>query len=614
MRRRTQSPALIATSLTLVAAGLAGLLSYAAEQPAASAAPPEENAFGRRLVAKMGCAGCHAIADPAFEGLPKIGPDLRRIAAKTNAGWAYKWIESPRSLRPTTWMPHFFDQEEELEKVAEIRAMVAYLFARSEPAESYPDPPAGDAAKGEERFQTRGCTACHLRDEAARREDGYPEVFRYHGPNLVGLGSKVSAGWLFAWLKNPKHHAPDTKMPDLRLSDEEAADLTAYLMTSRDASYEGFEPPAASADEVRELLLRDLQAEGMSAADAAARVDALDPAEREIFLGELTIGRYGCYACHHVAGFEDRPPPASELTPAALADFSGHVGGDDAGTLPQPVYHLSERELAALRGRLSDLQAAPTDPRAQALVAGRKLATTYNCQGCHLVEGEGHAIKATIEDVGMLPPNLKSEGARVQDDWLTGYLRDPSTIRLRPWLTVEMPTFGFSADELDALLAYFAAIEPRAYAPLPPPGSPAAKDVAVGQEVFNLFQCARCHPAGADAAAALGLTAANLAPSLEIGHRRLRYEWIQHWILDPQAFQPGTKMPSFFIQNEPGSFQSPLAGVPLDSGMMAEPAARMLPHFESPEALAAYLQDGAAVAGAMRDYIWTLGSDGDGDE
>ena len=39
---------------------------------------------GRKLVNKMGCYGCHEIDKAAFTDLPKIGPDLRKVAAKTD--------------------------------------------------------------------------------------------------------------------------------------------------------------------------------------------------------------------------------------------------------------------------------------------------------------------------------------------------------------------------------------------------------------------------------------------------------------------------------------------------------------------------------------------------
>ena len=62
-------------------------------------------------------------------------------------------------------------------------------------------------------------------------------AFRTHGPNLDGTGSKVSAGWLYSWVRNPKGYWHETRMPNLRLSDKEGADITAYLMSLKNDGF-----------------------------------------------------------------------------------------------------------------------------------------------------------------------------------------------------------------------------------------------------------------------------------------------------------------------------------------------------------------------------------------
>ncbi|MEE8525139.1 MAG: c-type cytochrome, partial [Thermoanaerobaculia bacterium] len=575
--------------------------------------PEEVREVGRQLIGKMGCTGCHPSSDPELTGLRKIGPDLRRIASKTTPQWASRWIESPRDFRPTTWMPHFYppaaggaSDAERQSQAAEVRGIVAYLWEKSEPREVAPAPE-GDRGRGEQTFQTRGCTGCHIRDGDAERDSFYPEIYRLHGPNLARTGSKVTSGWLYAWLKDPKKYSPATVMPDLRLSDREAADLTAYLMADRDPVWEGLELPAVAAGAGRELAVGYLR-ESSTREQAEALYRAMSEGERDAYLGEQSIRRRGCYGCHEIVGFEDAEPPGGALNFAAV-DLGVHRDRVDVGGL-----RISEREAAAVTARFAEPWAGsagagspgggPTE-NSLALLAGHKLISRYGCRGCHLIEGEGHAIRATISDVGMLPPNLASEGSRVQDGWLRAYLRDPGTVRMRPWLTAEMPTFGFSDEEIETAVAYFHALEPEDLAPRPG-APPEVASVVAGGEVFALLQCARCHPAGAAAAAALGVAASNLAPSLEIGRERLRYEWIPLWIQDPQSWQPGTKMPTFFFSSEPGKYQSPLAGT-LDTPMLAEPKQRMMEHFASEEELKAVLEDGAAVTEALRDYLWTLG-------
>jgi cytochrome c2 len=533
------------------------LLSVAASlgpAPRAGEATPAE--IGRQLITKLGCPGCHETEHPAFSGLPKAGPDLRRIAAKTDPGWVESWIRSPRELRPTTWMPHLLDDAEP----EELRGIVAYLWANDTPA-AYPAPPAGDAARGERLFNEVGCSACHLRDAAARRQE-YPEPYRLQGPNLAGLGGKVDAGWLFAWIKDPKAYAPETLMPRLPLSDGQAADLTAFLMADGGAAREPGEPPAT---------------------DDEAALEA----------GRDAIEIYGCFGCHEIAGFEDAGPYASEMDPTA--GFVGH------GMSGLPDFALSTGELeriaAAFGGGLDE-----DDP---ALVQGRKLTTLYNCRGCHLVEGRGRAVQATIEEPGMLPPELRGEGSRVQSGWLAGYLLDPEQLRLRPWLRVRMPAFGFSQQEAGRFVDYFTALAGE-----PPLAKPVAaadeRRIAIGRELVELLSCASCHPTGEEAAGASALAAQNLAPPLELASERLRYGWIPYFIREPQELLPGSKMPTFFLQPEPGRFDTPFPDG-LAAPVFADSRERLLRLTGSEEALDSYLNDVDAMIDAMTDYIWSLG-------
>jgi len=50
-------------------------------------------------------------------------------------------------------------------------------------------------------------------------------------PNLANVAEKTNSRWIFQWLKNPRHFSPVSRMPSLRLSDEEVAAVTSYLLT-----------------------------------------------------------------------------------------------------------------------------------------------------------------------------------------------------------------------------------------------------------------------------------------------------------------------------------------------------------------------------------------------
>ena len=513
---------------------------------------------GRQLIHRMGCAGCHTIGIPAFSGLGRSGSDLRRIAAKTNQRWALDFVMAPREMRPTTWMPGFLDESGR----EEARAIVAYLWDASQPID-YPAAPDGDADRGDALFHSIGCTACHLWDADAGRDDD-PDPTRLQGPNLAHLGDKVRADWLFAWLRDPKQYAPQARMPDLRLSEREAADLTAFLMQSRAPEREREALRAFDTDDVR--------------------------------AGREAIDLYGCYGCHTIAGFEERGKHASEWTSAE--------GFEEHGILGLPDFGLSANELRAIRSAIADASIEEPSGRRAALVEGRKLLGRYNCRGCHLIEGRGRAIGADVEDVGLLPPDLNGEGSRVNPAWLAMYLADPGAVRLRSWLATDMPTFGFSSEEVRLLVAYFAALEDEELE-IAPESPPSKRSIALGREAFDLMPCGSCHPYGAEAVEALDLDVASLGPALEIASRRLRYGWIASWIADPQSWTPGTRMPTFFVPTKQGTFSSPFAGL-IDEPLLAESTSRMLEHVGSVEEVAAFIDDGPAMIEAIRDYVWSL--------
>ncbi|MCP4204998.1 MAG: c-type cytochrome [bacterium] len=599
---------------------------------------------GRQLINKMGCYVCHKIDYEAYEDLPRPGPSLRKVASKISPGFAYKWISAPRDFRPTSWMPHFFFQpnttsEDNLERQrAEIRSIVAYLWGESETAEYLPAPP-GNATRGQELFETVGCTGCHVRDAEAKRDDFFPQINRLHGPNLIRAGSKLSSGWLYAWIKDPKQYNLDTRMPSMRLTDQEAADITAYLLSSREPAFENLSLPEVDSDIRDELVLIYLQ-NNLTIEASHAALDKMDDGERDSYLGEETIQKYGCWGCHDVEGFENAKPIGVELTeegskPIHQFDF-GHVHdvphtrhdwlktkmlepriwdeGKEAVKTYQELYRMpdfgmSEREaeavVANVLGFTKDYvitsRRADQSPGAAALAAGRKLITSYNCQGCHLIEGQGHAIKSAIEDVGQLPPNLASQGARVQGEWLFGYLHDPSKVSMRPWLGVRMPTFGFEDEEVNTVVSYFQTRDERD-AFLSTPTVADARSRAVGRVTFSMLQCAKCHPAGPQAGTA-GVSAAELAPSLLLAPGRLRHDWVPEWIKDPQSWVRGTNMPANFQKMKDGSYQSPLAQA-LAAPMFASQKREMMHHFESEEELKAFLSDPDQVVVALRDHIW----------
>src|SRR3989442_14570437 len=101
-------------------------------------------------------------------------------------------------------------------------------------------------------------------------------------------------------------------MPNLRLTDQQAADVATYLMTLKQA---GGDVPKASPDAkaTDEILLDYLKAV-MPFQDAKAQLAKLAPEQRQIELGRRVINRYGCFSCHEIKGFEKTQAIGTDLS------------------------------------------------------------------------------------------------------------------------------------------------------------------------------------------------------------------------------------------------------------------------------------------------------------
>ncbi len=550
------------------------------------------------LVERYGCFGCHKIK--GWETLRKVGPDLSNVTSKTSEDWIYRWIKEPRGFRPTR-MPQVWDvridetEEQKRRNDTEANAVVAYVVQHSK-KRSFADPPRGDLGRGRKLFESVGCLACHrVGDDRRGIESLEMGAFRTHGPNLDGTGSKLSAGWLYAWIRNPKGLWHDTKMPNLRLTESEAADITAYLMSLKKDEFMARPRPALE-PALRDTIVREYLLAQHTVKQADEKLAAMDDRQRTLFLGERTIGRYGCFGCHTVPGFEKASPIGVELTEQGSKlverlDFG--YEHDIPHTLPgwlhrklmeprvfdrakekkpeellrMPKFHFTPEEADAIVTAVLSLTKEQIPLAAQKQLSaedrlverGRRLVRDYNCQGCHQVGEQGGTIRAVVEDQlekaggdllqaqALSPPmlwNAKSkvgEGARVHTEWLHGFLKDPSN-KIRPWLELRMPSFEFSEEQVNTITQYFAAQDRVAYPYEPRPRVEPAM-VAAGRDLFGRWQCVKCHVV---AGKLPDQDPSNMAPDLAKVPERLRAEWLSQWLADPGRIMPGTRMPANF--------------------------------------------------------------------
>ncbi|HYC57622.1 MAG TPA: c-type cytochrome [Candidatus Binatia bacterium] len=463
----------------------------------------ENAARGEWLFQEMGCHGCHLTN--GFEDLEKVGPSLTRIAAKVSPEWLVSWIENPQGFRPRTRMPNYMFKREEAVSLA------AYLLHSSEKnAKAWiagqVEPPGVNSAdtalveKGKELTRSLGCTGCH--GFAPEEFASQVAIGKDTAPNLSRIAEKTDARWIYPWIRNPRLFSEHPRMPSLRLTEEEAAAITSYLLTLRQG-------PSPEPDEALRKTL--------ASADT-------------VKAGEKLMRKYGCFGCHTVTGMEAESRIGVELSSFGGKHFEELYFGDRLDIPPTwddwtinkiltPRTYATERIeqvmpqfgfdpadaraltifLASRTEHVINPKYKPDHERELTLKRGRELVARYNCQGCHSFDGKEGAIRRYFTDnIEYAPPILVGEGTKVQAEWFFDFIMKP--VKLRPWLDLRMPTFPLSDEDATAIIDYFQALDGYQFGPVILEAGGAGAGPATLETVSQLpqgsYDCFACHAKG----------------------------------------------------------------------------------------------------------------------
>jgi len=285
----------------------------------------------------------------------KVGPNLKDVRIKLRKEWVPIWLANPQEFRPGTKMPTFWRLSTDEDGAEQVKAISAYLWQESF-AGRVPEQPRGDANKGKQLFESRGCMACHSVGE------GDNQVGGRFAANLQRVGEKANFNYIVRWIHNPRERwAPycpkekrdltaedyakhnlryefDTElhsrcpndgaelqvqnmtvMPNFRLSDNDARDIATYLFSLSSP------PQYADASFMDDPNLRDQ--------------------------GYNLIKQNGCAGCHEIRGFEEEQRIGKELTvegatPIERLDFAllthdAQKGHDPLNLRPDDKEHRS---------------------------------------------------------------------------------------------------------------------------------------------------------------------------------------------------------------------------------------------------------------------------------
>jgi hypothetical protein len=176
--------------------------------------------------------------------------------------------------------------------------------------------------------------------------------------------------------------------------------------------------------------------------------------------------------------------------------------------------------------------------------------TVFNCIACHERGGIGGVEEARnahfqsnqpeMGDEGRLPPTLNGVGAKLRPEWLRNVLDKGA--KDRPYMFTRMPRFEGSLGPLAASISGLDRDSSRLLVESRPdaPSMPDRKLKAIGRQLVGErgMSCVKCHTWGnvrATGIQAIGLT--NMT-------RRLDRDWFRQYLLNPQIYRPGTRMPA----------------------------------------------------------------------
>ncbi|MFP5228253.1 MAG: c-type cytochrome [Acidobacteriota bacterium] len=177
-----------------------------------------------QLMADLNCQACHRINGRGGD----MAPDLTAEGSSVQPQWLNEFLGNPNTLRPALIrrMPRFNLSEAERAELTDY-IMTVYQIpevqADSMPLSGYPP---ALVEQGRQLFYSKyGCQGCHMVDPM--QDKGYI------GPPLTTVGSRLTAAWIYAWLKNPQALRPGTIEPNRDMSDDDARALTAFLMAQK---------------------------------------------------------------------------------------------------------------------------------------------------------------------------------------------------------------------------------------------------------------------------------------------------------------------------------------------------------------------------------------------
>ena len=383
---------------------------------------------------------------------------------------------------------------------------------------------------GRNLLAREGCVHCH----AVKLPDGRTMKATDDPPSLSHIADKTTREWIYAWLKDPQAYAVTSTMPNFKLSDDDARDISAFLIANS---------TPVSGDSV-----------------ALAAKASTDPTAGTSLYGESFCA--SCHAVQNAAGNVVGGDVGPELTrigskvkPEWLQGWLRNPRVYDPPTA-MPHYRFTDPQIATLAGFLmaktdSDLLTnVHLDAATPEQVAhGKRLVSDYGCASCHEIAGikKPENFAPELSRIGSKPVTqlIFLQGMQhTLPDYIAGKIKNPRAFS--PGL--KMPQYSLTPAQVDALTTALLSLNDRSYslppslavaAPIESDYQPAGK---AGKLMTDLacFSCHRINGHGGD-----------MAPDLTWEGSSVQRDWLVQFFKNPGTLRPALirRMPKFNLND-----------------------------------------------------------------
>lgn len=515
----------------------------------------QQVARGELLYHGVGCLACH---DPRKEPAPQ--PQATSIpigtpSRKYTLGGLTQFLENPLAVRPGGRMPHLNLTSGEAKDIAsfllnDLDIAAGLQFAYYEGSwDTLPDfsklrpRSTGDAANFD-------LTVARRRDNFALRFDGTISLPK-DGDYLFLIGSDDGSRLLIdekVILDNNGIHPFAQKRKKVKMTAGLHTVAVEYFEQAGDEALQvDFEGPGMPQTPLASLLSAPATAKGTATPPEEFTVDPKKASKgRELF------ATLGCAACHSLKIGGETIAATSKAQPLAALTVTRSVSEGCLSDAPpkSPRYALSPRQKESLTAAITAAKQQPRELGEDKIV--QYTLVRFNCYACHerdkiggVEEARNVAFQSDMPemgDEGRLPPHLSGVGAKLNPEWLNAVFEQGA--KDRPYMYTRMPKFGTA--NVGTLVAGFAKADAAAIKPAP------EIKVAAGDEEKRLkasgrrlvgsqgLSCIKCHTFADKRSTGIQ------ALSLTTMTKRLRREWFYHYVQNPLAYRPGTRMPTSF--------------------------------------------------------------------